>query len=112
MSEWITDRRPTIDDCKYSKKTLHREYVWVTYNNRVTWLLIEEVKLGCPWQPIVIERPEPYVAPKSEPKYVVMKDIYYTDLWAVYNGSKYVADGLPTREAAERIAAIYNEVME
>ena len=70
MSEWITDRRPTLDDA--------------------------------------MQQPEPYVKPNRwkvwgrEGCYVVGEDIGSTDCMAY---------GIPTREAAERIAAIYEEVM-
>ena len=105
MSEWITDRKPTKEDadrCAYCM-------VWTTYNGEVIAWTYDGVAKGPPWMPI--SKPEPYVSPRSRPKYFVMKDMFYKGLWAVYDGSKYVTDRLPTREAAERIAAIYNEVM-
>ena len=111
MSEWIVDRRPTKEDCKGVLGTRYESQVWVNVLDTVVTHYFYHVEAGVAWHPIVIEKPEPYVAPKSEPKYVVMKDIYYTDSWAVYDGSKYVTGRLPTREAAERIAAIFNEVM-
>lgn len=80
------------------------------YNGEVEWCFIQDVAEGCPWHPIVITKPEPFVAP--EPKYSAV--LYYacnSYQWAVSDGMNHVANNLPTQEAAKRIAAIYNEVM-
>lgn len=102
MSEWITDRRPTEYDANWCGR------VWTTYNGKVGSCAYYGVAKGTPWMPIT--PPEPYVAP--EPRFWVMQDIQGPVTWVVYDGSRRFADGLPTREAAERVAAIYNEVME
>lgn len=57
-----------------------------------------------------IERPEPYAKPK---RYYVAED-YDAGRWAVRDindPSWIVCETLPTRQAAERIAAIYEEVL-
>lgn len=100
MSKWIVDRKPE-----------HGEgwdgYVWKFEHDKlrriVRW---NDVKKGQPWMPI--EPPEPYMKPKRffrvthslEGKPIVMECETNT-IWAT----------APTREAAERIAAIYEEVM-
>lgn len=107
MNEWITDRRPTEDDGKY---------VYSPYGNVCLW---SEFRDGEPWKPI--PKCDPYVKPK---RYKVMsaEDIGLAapaGYFCVYDtlvgydtllGCK-VTSWLPTREAAERIAAIYEEVM-
>lgn len=106
MSEWITDRKPTEEDCKDNVLNYH---VWVMHNGKVEPCLYSNVVLGFPWHPIVIEKPEPYVAPK--PRYTVAPNAYRNGEWAVEYDKMLIADKIPTKEAAERIAAIYNEVM-
>lgn len=102
MSEWITDRLPT-------RKDSYEDSVWVMVMGFVAKNYWYNVELGNAWQPIVIEKPEPYVAP--EPKYRVSSEAGRPNQWSVLDGIICIAVGLPTREAAERIAAIYNEVM-
>ena len=102
MSEWITDRKPTREDADLYWM------VWTTYNGKVVAWTYDGVAEGTPWMPI--SAPEPYMAPKS--KYSAV--LYYahdSERWVVSDGMNHVADNIPTREAAERIAAIYNEVM-
>ena len=100
MSEWITDRRPTIHDVPPSCDVVFDSQGRVVFSG-----LIAE---GEAWMPIT--PPEPYVKPKR---------------WGVRefgkSGQWYVVEvtcpehawgfTIPTREAAERIAAIYEEVM-
>lgn len=97
MSEWITDRRPTEDDGKY---------VYSPYGNVCLW---SEFRDGEPWKPI--PKCEPYVKPK---KYKVVQ--FENAEWGVLRiaDDKYVAHSIPWnyREAAEEIAAIYEEVMQ
>jgi len=99
MSKWITDREPTAQDSD------HMGQVWVTSDDgkvsRQWWTTVSKK----PWMPIV--QPEPYVKPKRyrvthslEGEPIVMECETNT-IWAT----------APTREAAERIAAIYEEVM-
>lgn len=115
MSEWITDRRPTKEDADKD------HCVWSTYDGKVVYLLYDTIKEGTPWMPIF--KPEPYVKPKrrTAKPYVAPMDKHHAMFymgndredwsWRVYDGSEYVASKLPTQDAAERIAAIYNEVM-
>ena len=106
MGEWITDRKP-------KKKDAYKESVWLCRESGyVDDVRYGSVILGEPWMPI--SKPEPYVKPK---RFVVkrMMDIY-SDIescgYCVYNNIGGVfAKYIPTREAAERIAAIYEEVM-
>lgn len=113
MSRWITDRRPTEEDADYGDVHLNG-YVYVTseigMTKTATWKAA--AYKGVPWQPFSL--PEPYVKRK---RFVVkrMMDIY-SDIescgYCVYNNIGGVfAKYIPTREAAERIAAIYEEVM-
>lgn len=102
MSEWITDRRPTKADADgYG-------LVWITEHGRVVPATYNGIAEGTAWMPI--ERPDPYVKPKQ---YGVRETYSGSGKFAVYD----TKDGLtcsiylPTREAAERIAAIYEEVM-
>lgn len=97
MSEWITDRRPTIDDVPPSCDVVFDSQGRVVFSG-----LIAE---GEPWMPIT--PPEPYVKPKR------WRVTAATGGYIVYDSttSSEVADSIPTREAAKRIAAIYEEVM-
>lgn len=98
MSEWITDRKPTLDDCleKYA-------VVYGAHGGLVWYATVED---GVPWKPI--PECEPYVKPK---RYEVKETT--KNGWVVCHATDfgYLAHHLPTREAAERIAAIYEEVM-
>ena len=101
-NKWITDRLPTEADAdSYG-------YVWVTFGSGVVriqdWRGVPE---GMPWMPT--SRPQPYVKPK---RYCVSEKgpNYYTVWQDDYEGGV-IATRIPTREAAERIAAIYEEVM-
>lgn len=102
MSEWITHRRPTADDAiaycyeglvwAYTKSG-PRLYAWDQVDNE-------------PWQPIDV--PEPYVKPKR----FEVRDAYVGGGFVVINAEKFsTAIPVPTREAAERILAIYEEVV-
>ncbi len=95
MSKWITDRIPTAE----------HTYVF-NAQGRIT-LYHHINKIGQPWMPIT--PPEPYGKTKRW-RVVDSQKIGF----AVYDGTKVmkvVAINLPTREAAERIAVIYEEVM-
>lgn len=107
MSKWITDRRPTEEDADYGDVHLDG-YVYVTNERGMTRTETWKAAAyhGFPWQPIVI--PEPYVKPK---RWNVRE---YFGRYYVVAGNEYDAIkgfGLHTREAAERIAAIYEEEM-
>jgi hypothetical protein len=94
MSEWITDREPHYRDDGY--------YVFNAYGKVTHWAQIQR---GEAWMPIV--SPEPYVKPK---RWRVSR---FGDEFTAYDSvqREHVTPFLPTREAAERIAAIYEEVM-
>ena len=127
MNEWITDRRPTEEDADSIGS------VWATYNGEVFRWDYQGVGEGMAWMPIT--PPEPYVKPK---RWVAVYDRNYK-CWAVgdrahvtqlarlalYSACRchlddradvthlvhLVEDTDQHREAAERIAAIYEEVM-
>ena len=107
MSNWITDRRPTFEDAGSIGR------VWTTYNGKVVPWSYDVVNEGTPWMPIT--PPEPYVNTKRY-KVKSAEDIglaYPAKYLCVYDtlmGCK-VSSWLYTREAAERIAAIYEEVI-
>jgi hypothetical protein len=110
---WITDRVPTQDDTFDDWIFTMRDGEVVL--NNLPW----DVKEGEPWQPIPV--PEPYVKPKrwsveiaevldcrdrskpcaNAPDAYVVSDVTY---------SHWLPIGF-TREAAERICDIYNEVL-
>ena len=106
MSEWITDREPTAEDSDQMGQ------VWVTGGdgkvNRQWWTTVSKQ----PWMPI--EPPEPFVKAK---RWEVIWD-GYNNCWKVrdttFEFGGMLCNCLRTqehREAAERIAAIYEEVM-
>lgn len=107
-NEWITDRLPTEEDA-------NNGYVWTSFedNDVDVWpYRWEYIRTGMPWMPI--QFPAPYVKPK---RYTV-KWLADRQQWAVME-KHYVATVLRKldtecdehREAAERIAAIYEEVV-
>ena len=99
MSEWITDRRPTEDDADYEK------CVWTMCAGAAVLWGYGEIRDGQPWMPT--NRPKPYVKPKRYKVCSFITGFSVSDTVA----RLYVANNIPTREAAERIAAIYQEVM-
>lgn len=106
-NEWITDRLPTYRDCVGADRMPDSNQVWVMYEGRVVSCPYEDVVLGCPWQPIIVQKPEPYVKPK---RYEVVP---YQGDWCVRDSNSircFVAFRIGTIKAAERIAAIYEEV--
>lgn len=95
MSKWITDRRPTEADGSRDQGWVFDERGYV-----VDYSLIME---GEPWKPI--PKCEPYVKPKSW----TVRKCNLGD-YDVHNDTGLrVAMNIPTREAAIRIAAIYQE---
>ena len=101
MSNWITDRRPTEEDASNT-------CVWVMRNGVAVLFPWQEVGVEPiePWMPIA--PPEPYVKPKRWR----VSSAEFGD-YVIYDAKfcVYMTPPLPTREAAERIAAIYEEVM-
>ena len=100
MSNWITDRRPTEADADYEK------CVWTMCVGKVVLWRYKEISDGWPW--MRTNRPKPYAKPK---RWEV--DHSGGELWGIFDKlmGRYAYPMLPTREAAERIAAIYEEVM-
>ena len=98
MSDWITDRRPTKEDAD------DYGYVWVSDRGKVVHTMWDCVT-DEPWTHFT--RPAPY----AKLSYTVTPNAYRDGKWAVEYDKKLVADNIPTREAAERIASIYNEVI-
>lgn len=113
-NEWITDRLPTYADARRINAThmpdheLYGEvWVWQGQYRTLDW---ELVKPGTPWQPIAT--PAPYYKPKRWTvryckvyRYWAIEDAYHITYLGqlTENNDKH-------REAAERIAAIYEEV--
>ena len=96
MSKWITDRKPTLNDCLKSYAV-----VYGAHGGLVWYATIED---GVPWKPV--PECEPYVKPKR------YEALVSNSGWAVFDTTTdtYFANYLPAREAAEEIAAIYERV--
>ena len=105
MNKWITDRKPTEDD----QGTFG--YLWVTSENGVALLQSWAHAGAQPWMPIT--PPEPYVKPKRWR----VNYSHTSENWYIWNDEKqvvqlyYLQDFYKHHEAAERIAAVYEEVM-
>lgn len=104
MSEWITDRPPTEEDADSEK------CVWTMCAGKVVPWGYEGIREGWPW--MRTNRPEPYVKPK---RWKVAYDKWHK-CWTVFDirhmtPLKLNEDTDAHREAAERIAAVYEEVM-
>lgn len=101
---WITDRAPTKNDTSRNLDF----YVWTLRNNEVTMWYFGDIEYREPWMPI--EPPEPYVKPK---RWVVREYLQTGNFYVVERNTfeDPRSHAVPTREAAERIAAIYEEVM-
>lgn len=105
MSEWITHRPPTEKDAGPGGT------VWTTYNGEVVPWSYDGVAEGTPWMPIT--KPEPYVRRKrwtvryfdGSRSWLVQDKTSFTYLAQLNNNTD------EHREAAERIAAIYEELM-
>ena len=105
MSNWITDRRPTEEDADSIG------CVWATYNGEVFRWDYQGVGEGMAWMPIT--PPEPYVKPKRYTVDALRDTISGTTWYEVWDNLQEtsVAVQITSREAAESIAAIYEEVM-
>ena len=98
MNDWITDRRPTEKDADCG-------FVWITTAHGQVLREFWKTVRNNPWMPIT--PPEPYVKSKRWTFFGAGQ------MWTIFD-EKLGRCGypiLPTREAAERIAAIYEEVM-
>lgn len=96
-SNWITDRLPTRGDCAAPHYCVYDAMGFIVH-----YTLIRD---GDPWKPV--PKCQPYLKPQRfrvthslEGEPIVMECETNT-IWAT----------APTRDAAERIAAIYEEVM-
>lgn len=96
-NEWITDRLPTPQDGDYYGQ------VW---DSTGSLSFTHEIAEGEPWMPSNCVGM--YVKPKQ---YRV--GAWASNMYGVYqeSGDHVVASHIPTKEAAERIAAIYEEIM-
>lgn len=92
-NEWITDRLPTEEDAD------HYGFVWNSEGVRRSWM---DIKPHEPW--MRTNRPKPYVKPG---RFRVVEQL---NTFTVNEGNDPIAISIPTREAAQRIADIYNEV--
>lgn len=99
-ANWITDRMPKEKDVLDGLVIC-----WNQVLNQIEIVYWRSIVEGVPWMPIF--KPEPYVKPK---RWTVC---YFGDKFTAYDKVKrdFVIPFVPTREAAERIAAIYEEVM-
>jgi hypothetical protein len=106
MSEWITDRLPTVSDLVNVEREVWYYCTDQGFAYRCHWSDIK--RLGEPWQPITM--PAPYVKPKRWA--VEWHDP--TNCWHVidtYAVMGYLHLDSSQADAAQRIADIYNEVM-
>jgi hypothetical protein len=103
MSEWITDRLPTVEDAVH-----YCVLLWDQDEGVLIWSY-DGVNEGQPWMPI--PTPAPYVKPK---RWTFRKSRFEgSDNWLVFRDGELIhtlAAGL-THDAAQRIADVYNEVM-
>ena len=106
MSKWITHRPPMEEDAGPAG------LVWATYDGKVDAYNYYGVEEGTPWMRMIV--PEPYVKPKRYELrcYGDFGLIGPAGYWCVYDTVRNVSvsDFMPL-EAAERIAATYEEVM-
>ncbi len=101
-SGWVTDRLPDTSEIT------NEGDVWVYDADADEYLIrnYEELVLGQPWREI--DPPPSYEKPK---RYKIEKDcILNFDFYRIKDGEYLCATLIPTREAAERIAAIYEEM--
>ena len=96
-TEWITDRLPTAKDA------LTEGSVWTFYDGKVMIWSYDGVELGTPWQPIT--KPTPYVKPKR------WSLLSLDNGWILRDKNNCCYLPSCSREAAERIADVFNEVM-
>ena len=105
MNNWITDRRPTEADAdRYG-------HVWVTHSNGEVYVVAWDRVTTEPWAHTNV--PEPYVKPKR----YMASWLAWAKCWGIFDASCSVymplymlSDEDKHREAAERIAATYEQV--
>ena len=97
---WITDRKPTENDTAAP--------YYCVFDRRGAVVYYATIMDGEPWKPV--PKCEPYVQPK---RYTFHNKEYARFKWLVWDHLRNdaVAKDIVTPEAAERIAAIYNEVL-
>ena len=97
MSEWITDRLPTVEDAVH-----YCVLLWDDEEGVLVWSY-DAVNEGQPWVPI--PTPAPYVKSK---RWTVCKD---NNGWNIYEGdtTRYFLPTDCSDAAAQRIADAYNE---
>ena len=95
---WITDRLPTREDGSNGH---------LVYDYRGEPAMYYNIRVGEAWKPI--PKCDPYVKPKKPKRFEV---IGVLDVYMIYDNEllTYVSMMIPTREAAERIASIYEEM--
>lgn len=106
-NEWITNRIPLRSDA-----TERKGLVWICVDGKTPHEeYYDEVFLGQAWMPITT--PEPYVKPKRYEVESLRDTTSQTTWYEVFDNVQEtsLAMRIPTREAAEEIAAIYERVM-
>lgn len=102
-NEWITDRLPMEEDCFGAQRVNGSNQVWVMHEGKVWACHYENVVLGCPWQPIVVQKPEPYVKPKRFEVVNDQRGWYISEISTGEVASSYFI----TRDAAEKVSSIF-----
>jgi hypothetical protein len=105
MSEWITDRLPTVSDLVGVEREVWYYCTDQGFASRCHWSDIERV--GEPWQPIQV--PSPYVKPK---RWTVEWDCD-TKHYKIFLNTLYICTlpELICDDIAQRIEDLFNEVM-
>lgn len=104
MSQWITDRLPTREDA-----TERHVWHWCEMLNQARIRHYTHLRKGDPWMPFIV--PEAYVKPT---RFTV---VWYhnVQMWGVKDSQDDghgLQSNFETKEAAERVAAVYNEVLQ
>ena len=104
MSEWITDRLPTLEDAVH-----YCVLIWDEEHKQVLIWTFDSFGEGTPWQPI--PKPAPYVKPTRW-------TVEYSALdktWVIADEGCFLAASLYINESqeplAQRICELFNEVM-
>jgi hypothetical protein len=99
MSEWITDRLPTLEDAVHYSVLL-----WDEENKQVLIWTFDSFGEGTPWQPI--PKPAPYVKPK---RWTVEE--FSTSYRVTDEGISYYFPAPCTKAQVQRICDAFNEVL-
>jgi hypothetical protein len=103
MSEWITDRLPTVEDAVH-----YCVLLWDQDEGVLIWSY-DGVNEGQPWVPI--STPAPYVKPKRWTVEYNRVNGYWVLVAGRLNVPLYYMTTDDVYPAAQRIADVYNEVM-